>query len=305
MNGKDISVVMTSYNGEKYIRKQIESLLQQRLLPKQIVICDDKSTDGTRSILNEYLANDLFHIVFNEEQYGVVKNFQRGCAVVPPGNHVAFCDQDDIWEPQKLERLADEMQLVDDGVTPALIYSDLSVIDREDNLVSRSFWERQQINVDDISFEVLFFGNAITGCTIFANHAMVREFLAMNAKGCLHDEWMALIGYSFGKVRMVREQLVRYRQHESNITYSESYRGPGTFNIISREFAYLTGKIRFLPHQFLLAKQFLASYKMKLNPDQRRRLEDFIRLENQGYLRQRYARYKARTSALTGQTAKK
>jgi glycosyltransferase involved in cell wall biosynthesis len=289
MSHKNISVILTTYNGSNYIKKQVESILKQTVLPDEIIICDDNSNDDTVSQLNTYI-NPSIKIFVNDKQLGAVENFKQAAKLAQHGNWLAFSDQDDIWVPQKLKKLIDEMQLIDDGITPAMVYSDLAVIDKNDNIISPSFWDRQKIRPDKINLATLLYGNVVTGCTVLINYPMVQELFCMENNDYLHDEWLSLIAYSFGKVKFLNETLVLYRQHENNITFSEDYKIPGFIDSIKEDFNYLIGKKKFLPHQFNLAKAFFLQYRNKLGSKQISIFENFLNMENKNYIAQRIRR---------------
>jgi glycosyltransferase involved in cell wall biosynthesis len=290
MYQKNVSVIITTFNGSKFIKKQMDSILKQSMLPEEIIICDDNSTDETVFLLNKYTGNNSIKIYVNEKQLGVVENFKKAAKLAKYGNWLVFADQDDIWVPQKLEKLTSEMQLIDDGITPALIYSDLSVIDKDDVIISESFWNKQKIRPEKINLATLLYGNVVTGCTMIINYAMAEEFFCMDNHQYLHDEWLALIAYSFGKARFLNEKLVLYRQHENNVTFSEDYKAPGCFNSILNEIDYLLGKRKFLPRQFDLAKVFLQKFQNKLSDQQVSIIQNFIKQETKNYLLQRINR---------------
>jgi glycosyltransferase involved in cell wall biosynthesis len=290
MYQKNISVILITFNGSKYIKKQIDSILKQTTPPDEIIICDDNSTDDTVLILNNYINNGLVKLFVNGHQLGVVENFKKAAKLANQDNWLVFADQDDIWVPQKLNRLADEMEHIDDNVSPALVYSDLAVIDKNDAIVSDSFWDKQKIRPEKINLATLLYGNVVTGCTIIINYQMAQEFFLMDNGKYLHDEWLSLIAYSFGKVRFLRDKLILYRQHESNITFSEDYKTFKFGEQIKEDIDYLLGKKKFLPHQFDLAKAFLLNYRKKLNDEQINTIEKFIKQEHKNYLLQRIRR---------------
>ena len=122
MRRRKISVILTTFNGSKYIEKQLESILNQTVQPDEIIICDDRSTDKTVFLLNKYLVNNKIKLFVNEKQLGVVENFKQAAKLALNGNWIVFSDQDDIWALQKLRRLIDEMKLIDGYVTTTLIY---------------------------------------------------------------------------------------------------------------------------------------------------------------------------------------
>jgi len=290
MYQKNVSVILTTFNGSKYINRQIDSILNQTVLPDEIIICDDSSTDETVFILNTYINNGRIKLFVNEKRLGVVENFKKAAKLAQEGNWLIFADQDDIWVPQKLNRLTDEMKLIDDDITPSLVYSDLTVIDKDDTTISASFWNKQKIKPEKINLATLLYGNVVTGCTMIINFSMAKEFFCMDNDKYLHDEWLSLIAYSFGKAKFLREKLVLYRQHESNVTFSEAYKTFKFVEQIKEDFNYLSGKKKFLPHQFDLAKAFLLKYQDKLNVEQINTIENFIKQEHRNYLVQRINR---------------
>jgi glycosyltransferase involved in cell wall biosynthesis len=290
MYSKKLSVILTTFNGAAFIEKQIQSILKQNTAPDEIIICDDNSTDETVSLLNTFINNKLIKLFVNDKRLGVVENFKKAARLAQPGNWLVFADQDDIWAPQKLMRLMDEMQLMDDGSIPALIYSDLSIIDKNDIVISGSFWAAQKIRPEKIKLATLLYGNVVTGCTMIINYPMAEEFFKMDNANFLHDEWLALIAYSFGKAKFLRDKLVFYRKHESNVTFSEDYKVPGFKDSIKGDVDHLSGKKRFLPHEFELAKAFLLKYRNRLSSKQINIIEQFINQENRNYIVQRIKR---------------
>jgi len=290
MYSKNVSVILTTYNGAAFIEKQIRSILDQNTHPDEIIICDDKSTDETVPLLSVFINNGPIKLFINDKRLGVVENFKKAAKLAQRDNWLVFADQDDIWAPQKLTRLIDEMALIDDGSTPALIYSDLSIIDKNDAVISESFWAGQKIRPEKIKLATLLYGNVVTGCTMIINYPMAEEFFQMDDPNFLHDEWLALVAYSFGKAKFLRDRLVFYRKHESNVTFPEDYKVPGFKDSIKEDVDHLSGKKRFLPHEFNLAKAFLLKYRSRLSHKQTDIIEHFLKQENKNYLLQRIRR---------------
>lgn len=281
---------MATFNGEKYILKQLESILNQSLIPDEIIVCDDNSSDATVSIINAF-DNNIIKLYANECRLGAVENFKKAAKLASPANWIVFADQDDIWELNKLQRLAEEMAYLDNGFSPALVYSDLKIIDKNDEVIAGSFWAQQKINPGKINLSTLLYGNVVTGCTMMVNDVMAAEFFLMDSSACLHDEWLALIAYSIGKVKLLTDKLVLYRQHENNITFSNSYVArPAFFARLINNIKLLGKKKKFLPNQFKLAKLFLARYRFKLSSEQIEIIERFINQEDKNYLFQRINR---------------
>jgi len=290
MHKKAISVVLTTYNGAQFIQKQITSILNQTVLPQEIIICDDRSTDNTVDILKSFATNSLIKLFINEKQLGVVENFKKGVRNAIPGNWIAFADQDDIWRDNKLEKSGNAMQELDDDFTPALIFSDLNIINQNDDITNNSFWNQQKIDPSKITLKSLLYGNIVTGCTMLVNSPMLTEFLNMPKTEFLHDEWLALIAYSFGKFKFIPEQLIQYRQHNNNVTFSNSVKPLNFSQRLKFELDHISGKKKFLPRQFKLAETFLKNYRNQLNENSISIFEDFVKLENKHYFFQRLSR---------------
>jgi glycosyltransferase involved in cell wall biosynthesis len=289
----DISVIMATYNGELWLSKQLDSILNQTLPPDEIIICDDRSTDATHKILASYARYPQVRFVINDQQLGVTSNFKKACSLCKPNNYIAFADQDDMWVPGKLHELRTAIESLKPANKPALVFSDLSVIDAEDQVIFQSFWERQRLYIGDLRFRSLLFGNVVTGCTMMINPAMSVEFQKIESSDFLHDAWIALIAYSIGEVKVVKKPLVLYRQHATNLTFSEGYEGPSIWNSVKAVFNFTTGKKKFLAHRIPLAKKFERVYGHQLNAKDSRSLKKFIGLEHQSYPKQRLHRYLA------------
>lgn len=289
MQHHNVTVVMTTYNGAKYLKKQLDSILTQTIPPAEIIICDDRSTDDTVALINNYLPNHLIKLHVNKVQLGVVANFKQAAKLAQKGNWLAFADQDDIWVPHKLQQLTAAMQQIDNGDLPALVYSDLSVINKDDAVIHNSFWAKQAIKPDKVKLSTLLYGNVVTGCTMLINYPMALAFFEMDSAGFLHDEWLALIAYTFGTAKFLKDKLVLYRQHEANVTFSESFDNAQTSQA-AEMMNHLSGRKQFLPHQFKLTKAFLEKYGDWLNDSQTKTFKHFIKLENKNYLLQRLNR---------------
>jgi len=287
---RNISVILATYNGSKYIVKQLDSILSQTVPPDEIIICDDISTDETVSLLQSYLHDSRIKLFVNDKRLGVVNNFKKAAKLVTRYNLLAFADQDDIWTPEKLYKLANAMKLIDDGIAPALVYSDLTVIDKNDAVTASSFWDQQKIRSEKIKLATILYGNVVTGCTMLINYPMAEEFFLFQNDQYFHDEWLGLIAYSFGHVKILNETLVLYRQHESNVTFSEEYKPLGLVDKMKDDLNYLLGKKKFLSRQFAFAKEFLSKYQHRLNEQQIQVIENFISQENKNYFFQRLNR---------------
>ncbi len=211
-----VDILLATYNGEKYLREQIDSILNQTHKEFRLLISDDGSTDSTREILEEYKNKDSrIEVFFQENNLGVVKNFEFLLEKVE-AKYYMFSDQDDIWKESKIEK---SLKKIEEGFD--LVYSDLEVVDEELNVIYKSYWKLKGI-YNKIkkynNFESLYLNNFVTGCTMISKKELINKFLPLpnTSKYVLHDYWISLILSQEGKISYIEEPLIKYRQHKNN-----------------------------------------------------------------------------------------
>ena len=211
-----VDILLATYNGEEYLREQIDSILNQTHTEFRLLISDDGSKDSTRKILEEYKNKDSRVEVFMQEKnLGVVKNFEFLLGKVE-AKYYMFSDQDDIWKENKIEK---SLNKIEEGFD--LVYSDLEVVDENLNVTYSSYWKLKGI-YNKIkkynNFESLYLNNFVTGCTLISKKELINEVLPLpnTSKYVLHDYWISLIISQNGKIAYVEEPLIKYRQHKNN-----------------------------------------------------------------------------------------
>ena len=290
---RPITVVMATYNGAKYMEAQLLSILEQTLLPDEIIVCDDGSCDETISILKKY--QDLGHIQLyqNQVNIGVVANFKKAVSLAKEGNDIAFSDQDDIWKSDKLEILSRAMSEIAWDNHPCLVYSDLELVDQDLKPINPSFWNELNHHHHKHCFTALLFGNFVTGCTMLINSSMRDYFLNMPNENILHDVWIAFIGYGLGHVRAISKPLVLYRQHEKNVNYKEGSVKKTKWQERAKKLQMLFVKNSFMQEELFIAEHFFEQYYSSLSEDKRTTIQNFIGLKKQPYFRKYLALKKA------------
>jgi glycosyltransferase involved in cell wall biosynthesis len=273
-----ISVAIATYNGAKYITHQIESLLNQTLRPHEIIVCDDRSNDGTIEILRRYEMQGKIKLSINEQPLGVIDNFKKAVSLCNFENFIALCDQDDIWEVDKLEIEVTELIKIHQKGVPVAVFSDLTLVDDKLNVIETSFIRTLNINPEKETLRTILYGNFITGCTMVFNPEMREYFLQIDSKYAhMHDAWIGLVSFTFGRWKYIPLQLVKYRQHGNNVTYATN-KPQGFLVKIVNIFKEAFSKSQFLEKYITMSQGFLNAYRHKLSNDHVKEIEQFIAL---------------------------
>lgn len=212
-----VNILMATYNGRRYVAKQIESILNQTYQDFRLIVSDDCSTDSTLKILEEYEAKDDRIEIFSQgENLGIVGNFEFLIGKVR-SEYFMFADQDDIWEKDKIEKSIKKLE--EDHLD--LVYTDLSVVDSKLKEIAPSYWRLKGLDYKIKkynNFESLYLNNFVTGCTMLVRSKWINDFLPLpkESKYVLHDYWISLIISQNGRIGYIDEPTVKYRQHKDN-----------------------------------------------------------------------------------------
>jgi glycosyltransferase involved in cell wall biosynthesis len=220
MSGADrplVSIALCTYNGERFLRKQLDSLLAQTHRPLEIVVTDDGSTDATWAILQQYAAtSELLRIERNPHNLGYARNFEKALGLCR-GQFIALCDQDDIWLPEKIER---HLAALGDA---ALTYSTPGYIDADDQpLPARPFKVRRLSGRCPLA---LLFHTCVTGHLSLFRREVLAHALPF-PPGCgAHDHWIPFVAAAMNGIHASDEVLSLYRVHDANVSIRPRGRG--------------------------------------------------------------------------------
>ncbi|WP_276359530.1 glycosyltransferase family 2 protein [Daejeonella sp. H1SJ63] len=285
-----ISVAMATYNGEKYLEEQLDSILSQTLKPVEIIVCDDQSTDGTIEILERYCRGGLLSYYVNENRLGFIGNFKKAVSLCAPANYIALSDQDDVWLPSKLELAAEYLQKIDDAEHPVMVYSDLILVDQDKNIINNSFRDELGQGGYHYCLGTLFFGCFVNGCTMLMNPAMRTYFSTIPENGTLnHDTWMSMIAYTFGKAEIVPDPQIYYRSHRNNATDVGDFKRKGRFTRLFSEIVHSFKKNDLFEDQISFASEFYQVFQDKLSKEQDELFKRFLKLKGKSYLEKKIA----------------
>lgn len=214
---KKVDVLLATYNGERYVKEQIESILNQTYENIQIIISDDCSKDGTRQILKEYEQNDNIKVFYQEKNLGYVKNFEFLLKQVESDLYM-LSDQDDVWKKEKIEKTVEKLETENLD----LVFGDLEVVDENLNTICKSYNQYMHLSrkIEKYSkdYRLQYLYNCMTGCTILSKKEYLDKILPLptNSKYMIHDYWIGLIISLNGKVGYLKEPYILYRQHGNN-----------------------------------------------------------------------------------------
>lgn len=213
---KKTVILLATYNGEKFLPALLDSLLYQTV-PSEIVVSDDGSTDGTGEILRAYAEKMPLTILPNKRCGGAKENFMRLLQDAPEAAYYLFCDQDDVWHPEKTEKTLLKMQEIEQAGRPALVHGDLTVTDENLRVLAPSLFDYQKLSPEQTPWQSLIQNN-VTGCTVMINGALRQMALrAGEADGMIMHDWLLNLLASFcGTVGFINEPLIDYRQHGGN-----------------------------------------------------------------------------------------
>lgn len=222
--------MLCTYNGNKYILEQLDSLKKQTRKIDELIVCDDSSRDNTVSIINKWAQKNNVNVKVNVNKVskGPAKNFEYGLSLTT-GDYIMFCDQDDVWKPTKIERTLTKMKRIEaiyGGNTPCLVHTDLEVVDNNMKLIAKSFMRNQGLyhpNDDKEQMLVLLAANFVTGCTVMINSKMRDIALPFPDEILMHDYWLALLAASNGVLAFVDDSTIKYRQHGGNVVGAKKY----------------------------------------------------------------------------------
>lgn len=213
-----IDILLATYNGEKYLKEQINSILEQNYQNIHLIISDDCSTDKTREILQHYKEQDSrVTIFFQEKNLGYIRNFEFLLKQVK-SNYYMLSDQDDVWLPEKVQKSIECLK----QENADLVFGDLKVVDKDLNTIYPSFGDfmllNRKIKKCIGNYQVNYLYNCVTGCTVLAKSTTIQKVLPIpyKSKYVAHDHWIGLITSLNGKLAYMPETYILYRQHGNN-----------------------------------------------------------------------------------------
>ena len=284
-----ISVALFTYNGEKYLRAQLDSILRQTIHPFEIIIVDDCSTDSTVRILEEYAARTSFIKYYeNEHNLGFVRNFSLAISKTC-GDYVALSDQDDIWTEDHLEKLVKNIN------GKAVCVGDSIMVDSDGRELGMKFSEVKQnyyIPEDDVlkAYRIIYNYSPYQGASMLIDRSWVNSLLPIPAEAGFHDTFLSCCASLTKGLTVIPDIITRYRMHNSNVSSSWKVT---IFNEIRHRRHYICFESKPIIIDYLLkhtsslspkAKRFVDEFKHILDLDKRKRTRfKILMIKNRHY----------------------
>ena len=220
-NRMTFSIALATYNGTKFLREQLDSILSQSATDFEVIACDDCSTDKTLQILQEYASRDSrFKVYQNAKNLGFKKNFERILSLCK-GEFIAFCDQDDIWEPDHLDVLYKNIGEND------YIGANSLIIDEKDVSQNKTLLEYWPIHVMPQNEKELFqhelYSNVIQGTASLIRASLIKHALPIPEDIKYHDYWFALVAGLNEKCKYIGDVVLKYRRHSNNASEYQKF----------------------------------------------------------------------------------
>lgn len=233
----EVSVVIATYNGEKYIKQQLESIINQSVKPDEIIICDDASSDNTTQICEHLLSESgiKFRLLCHKNNAGVIRSF---CELMEAAtcDVVFLCDQDDVWYPNKIARFLDAFE---QNPNCKVVFSNADLVDKDLKRLGKSLWEDIGFAPKDLECNIALFNemlhrNVFTGMSMAFNRSWYQE-LPPFSRYMLHDEFIGWCAVLHNSAEPLQECLAAYRQHDANVVGTGRHRKFETFRLMKKQ----------------------------------------------------------------------
>lgn len=273
-----IDILMATYNGERYVAEQIESIQRQTYKNWRLLISDDCSSDRTLDIVDRYAKCDSrIHVVSKDVKYGGAKDNFFALMGLSDASYCMFCDQDDVWLSDKINKTLKLMRELEckapDGIN--LVFTDMKVVDADLNVINDSFERFSSIDPWRTKFPQVVAQSLGAGCTMMINAATRK--LALQIEGLdnviMHDWWLSLVAAAFGHIGYLDESTSLYRQHSSNEVGALEYSPMKRASHFDQMKESVSATV-------LQARAFSLCYGSLLSIDQQKTIDEFIAAGN-------------------------
>jgi len=208
-----VSVVMSVYNGMRFLREQVASVLSELLPCDELIVVDDASSDGSHAFLKS-ISSSLLRVYTNPSNLGVIGSFERGLQLAA-NEFIFLCDQDDVWLPGKRDAF---VAAFEQDRRVSVVISDAQVIDEQGRVIAPSFMTSRGGFAGSVFATV--WRNRYLGCAMALRHSLLSVALPVPRQVPMHDMWFGAMGWMTGRVVYLPTPFLQYRRHMGNVTPS-------------------------------------------------------------------------------------
>ena len=282
-NAVQLQILLATYFSSRYLREQLDSILAQDCLDFELLIRDGGSTDDTVEIIGEYQRKYPETIRFLGQFSAKAPENFAALLAASTAPLIMFSDHDDVWKPEKVRvtlKKYRELEAEYGSGTPIMVFTDSEVVDSELNLISRSMFRYQNLDVHALTLNRLIVQNVPSGNTMLVNRALVDLASPVPSAAVMHDHWLTLVASAMGKFGYLAEPTVSYRQHSDNFYGAANYSIPAFL----RKLSFGREKIRRRFQQNIdQAVEFGRRYAGSLSKKDAEMLEDLKSFQTLGF----------------------
>lgn len=289
-----VEVLLATFNGERFLAEQLNSILGQTYEHISLLVRDDGSSDKTQHILKKYQQRypKRISVVFNDgASNNLISNFSYLISL-SKAPYVMLSDQDDVWLPDKVAKSLNAIKEIesDRGIsTPILIHTDLAVMNDEITEITHpSFMKYSGLKPQRNSFGNLLVQNIVTGCTAIFNRSLVEICGPIPDQALMHDWWLALVASSMGVIGLIPESTVLYRQHGLNTLGAKEFSWRPKLLLNKAKTLFSSEKRSYVLADYTnQADAFQNAMGKRLHPKYQKQLSTFLSLEKQNFVAKR------------------
>lgn len=283
-----VCILLATYNGEKFLKEQIDSILNQTYSNFCLLISDDSSNDSTVKIISEYTQNYPNKVILlgNEKKGGATENFAFLLKNAIKAKYYMFSDQDDVWNEDKIEKSLNRLkEMQRKGNKNCLVYSDAFLVDEKLHTLAESFLDNSKLKKNKDNRANILVSSFAPGAAMIFDDDLYDLVCNMPKEAHIHDWWVLLHAVYLGNVGLVNEQLYKYRQHGKNVYGAglirskkgimEYFRNNSLFSTISR----LNKQTHNLQlKQKRMVEKFRVEKKLLITNENKEILDDYLQL---------------------------
>ncbi len=305
-----VNIIMATYNGARYVREQIDSIVKGSYNDFKLWIFDDGSTDDTILIVKDYENSYPDKVILrqNNRNKGVTLNFLDGVQYAAKINenqkqeqadlllteeeepetirdYYMFCDQDDIWMTDKICKTMMQMKKIEKKLGqdyPVAVFTDALVVDNDMKVLNRSFHKSNRLDTNKVDLPHILMENKLIGCTIMFNEPIRQLMIGNPVCARYHDWWVALIAAAFGHISYLPSVTLFYRQHGGNVVGNQSFH-----TYVRNRMIAIKEQKEVINKNALQAEEFYKIYEAALTPRQKKLVHCMAYLLKESWIKRR------------------